>query len=286
MSKHSSDSNSDEYLTLLGHKIPASQLKSLLNFFNADHQLNQKERKILADDLSAARSSLLVTGMISSTMALFVPSMNKHFREQAKVKLAGTSQPSKNLVFHKPMLSAMLATGVYFGTMYYVSKGIRDRKILDLERELRDYLLDEEQRASKARLLDVWRALNAARVPLFVRYYQDTAVNPSYIMKDPRSLVITKTNEVNYLPLTRRSQELENQPTTAWSHIRQENGFDESKLDNQDQDINTDILDLNDKKDYTSFSLSDSSYEVPSFEEGATEESQQFSAWEKIRKRK
>lgn len=294
-----SDTNSessDGSLTVMGKTIPPQQAKSLLNFFEADHQLTLEDRGILADDLVNARSRQLISGMLTSLIALFTPSVIKHYRDQARAKLIGSTSV-KRPVFANPSASISIACLVYFATMYFSGKVSMDLKIEQLSHEQVDYLLDEKSRESKTRQLSVWKAISADRLPLFAYYYQDTAVNPDHIMKDPRKMAA----EQSYLPNSSNTRgsvidSVQLQHPSAWSQVRQKNGFSDTSgqfdtlITNQGDGSIIEYMSAQNENDgYSSAYSSDDSHELldspPSFlEKPNKEESKPLSAWDRVRR--
>lgn len=273
------DFNPDGSLTIMGQKIPPKYVQSLLAFYEADHQLTPNERKILAEELSGARMLLVFSGMLTSAVALFAPSMWKHFKLQAELKVSGATLP-KRPVFHRPFMSGLFATGAYFLTLYYTSKVVRDGKIEDLTRAQSDGLLGEETRESKKRQLDVWKALSPERLPLFAYYYQDTVIHPANIMVDPRQLAHKKPHEPSYIPPANGVKpESEQAASSSWSHVRQENGFFDAKKEDPKETEGSSVQDLSTSKHDTS---SDSFYKDNSSSQD--QETKPMSAWERIRK--
>lgn len=298
-----SDTNtesSDGSLTVMGRTIPPQQAKSLLRFYEADSQLTLEDRGALADDLVSARSRQLISGLLASLLALFTPSMIKHFRDQGGAKSTGQAAP-KRPVFARPGLSISIACLTYFMTMFYSGKVSMDLKIEQLSREQANYLLEEDIRQSKVRQYNVWKSLSADRLPLFAYYYQDTAVNPDHIMKDPRKLAADHPNAGSYQPNSTSSRGsaivTEEHPST-WSHIRQQNGFNDTPrqfdelVTNQHGDPNyDDVGSKRDNEDYSSFFSLNDTLEVvgekPTFSGILDkEDSKPLSAWERVRRGK
>lgn len=280
MSETDSNTNSDGSLTIMGHRIPPQHVKSIVRFYEADHVLTPAERGILADELSATQVLLVYTGMLTSTMALFGPSMNKYFREKAAAKKAGTTFV-KRPVFHKPFLSGSLAAGVYFLTIFMTIKTTRDQKVSTLTQEQTSYKFNDEERASKGRLLDVWKALDLAKVPLFAMYYRDTSEHPANILKDPRSLATTKPHEVTYMPPTRDISVQANLPSSSWLHVREQNGFvDPKSADESKRELSQSV------SDDASDPIDTESGEVTSYDGASKSSETQLSAWERVRRGK
>lgn len=292
--------SSDGSLTVMGRTIPPQQVKSLLRFYEADHQLTPEDRGILADDLVAARSRQLISGMLTSLIALFTPSMMKHFRDQARAKATGATAPTRP-VFARPGLSISVACLTYFITMLYSGKVSMDLKIELLGREKADYLLEEHARLSKVRQFNVWKSLSADRLPLFAYYYQDTAVNPDHIMKDPRKLAAEHPNAGTYQPNSSTTQEFvidSEKHTSAWSQIRQQNGIidtprqlDKLSRGSQEGSIDDYMSPQKNYEDYSTFYSSNESREylgeVPSYlDKENKEDAKSLSAWDRVRRGK
>lgn len=227
MLEHNSESRSDESLTIMGRSIPPEHLKPLLRFYEADHQLTSNERARLAEDLVMARRTLISSGMVFSTMTLFIPSMAKHYRENG-FTLPGRRPATRLPFFYKPFWSAALAAGAYFFSVYFTGKATVDSKILQLNSKLCDSLMDDEQKQSTSRILNVWKSLNVEKLPLFAFYYEDTVLHPDHIMKDPRELALKEPT------IYQRSKdgylETDIPNSNSWVAIRQQHGFEEKRL--------------------------------------------------------
>lgn len=281
-----SNTNSDGSLTIMGHRIPPQHVKSIVKFYEADHVLTPGERAILADELSTTQVLLVYTGMLTSTMALFGPSVNKYFKDKAAAKKAG-AHFVKRPVFHKPFLSGSLAAGVYFLTIFATIKTTRDQKVSTLIQEKTSYKFNEEERASKGRLLNVWNALDLAKVPLFAMYYRDTAEHPANILKDPRSLATTKPHEVTYMPPSRNNSVQAKLPSSSWLHVREQNGYIDQKAtidDKKEIDLNSFISNEDSSNSKDSATDQSGSYSDDLLEN--TEDTQKLSAWERVRRGK
>lgn len=233
MSTGASDGNKGEgvkQMSILGRYVKPEDFKHLMDFYKADHKLNQTEREFLSKDISSARNTSTLWGMFDCTIALLTPTLYKKYTERK----SGVNVPKgpKKATFHRPILSTIFATGVYFCSVYYHSKNNQEYRIARLTVESNDPQLSEAERESKQRLLGVWKALHPAQLTLFSFYYKETVLNPGLIMKNPMDVASTDPHAVQYFPPPDHSrggtlaavQEHE-RSAPHWEKLREANGF-------------------------------------------------------------
>lgn len=272
------NSPKDGSIMVMGRRIPAADVKHLMQFYNADQKLTTDDRKILAEDVGYARFSTLMWTLVDSSMALFAPTALQRVRE----KRAGFKPPEglKRPLLHRPLFSAVVATGVSLLSYYYHANTYKEYRIAILSDESKSTGVNQDVRASKQRMLDVWRALDPTRYTLFAFYFYETAHNPDFIIKNPMALAEKEPHEVHFLPPpssklgfpgTSDREKVPEANGAHWEKLREANGFARlsSTTPTSDDPVEND--------DDNVFGLNDT-------EEKSSEGEKKVSAWERLRK--
>lgn len=247
-------------ISIFGRTIKAQHLGPLMKFYEADHPLTTDERRELAKDISNGRLVSLLWASIDCLIAFLAPTAYKRFTDRRAgnpppAGAAGTAATGnatftgntagtlprvpngavRRPVFHRPVLSTLLAMGVYFTSLYVHGRKHQEWRIGELEKEYSDGTLSQEERESKHRLAAVWKALSPAQLLLFAEYYAQTARNPAMKLKSPKEVAAEGPHAVHYMPPPERSigegfggfakTHVDEKPAPHWEKIREVNGF-------------------------------------------------------------
>lgn len=198
----------------LQKKLTPDQFQASVNFYEADHALNNAERESIADDLQAVVTLSSVAGYGLGMAAFGSPTIYRKLTHKPSL-VAGV----KNVgIIHKPMVSFMMGLAAMIVAHQLVAKWKFNSQIQQLEGN-----------SEKTRQLNVWKTMDYHQAGLFFLYYKQSCRDSSYIIKDPRTY---SEHEVQFHPSVGERDHFTSAigigaaAGSLWDQIRKANGID------------------------------------------------------------
>lgn len=211
----------------LQQRLSPKQFQASVKFYEADHQLKNEDRENIASDLQSVifKTSIISYGLAMGNFAL--PTIIHNFQTSQKFFRPAGGRLRAIPTIHKPFFSFLLGLTALLVTSQQATKYQFSKKIDSLQTQ-----------NTESNQLKVWQAMDPKQAGLFYIYYRRTLMDPSFILKDPRTFTEKSLHEVHYHPSQSQNQSqdqhftkvlgFENyQPSlgSKWNEIRKESGF-------------------------------------------------------------
>ena len=219
---HSTEKNNP-----LQQRLSPKQFQASVKFYEADHQLKNEDRENIASDLQSVifKTSIISYGSAMGNFAL--PTIIHNFQTSQKFFRPAGGRLRAIPTIHKPFFSFLLGLTALLVTSQQATKYQFSKKIDSLQTQNTD-----------SNQLRVWQAMDPKQAGLFYIYYRRTLMDPSFILKDPRTFTEKSLHEVHYHPSQLKNQSQDQHFTkvlgfenyepslsSKWNEIRKENGF-------------------------------------------------------------
>lgn len=197
------------------HKLTPRQFDASVKFYEADHQLLQDDRKVIADDLQNVVFTTALYGYGAAATTFLIPTAYYNYTQRNSVNRHRV-RPVPGLI-KRPFISFL--TGLTF--MLLTNQQVCKYKFL--------LQIQEAEQTSEKRA-QVWKAMDYHQASLFYLYYRKTAENPDFIVQDPRLFNSNSMHKVHYDPpkdehFTSTFSLAKGEELSHWDQIRMANGF-------------------------------------------------------------
>ncbi|KAI5956583.1 hypothetical protein KGF54_001058 [Candida jiufengensis] len=160
--------STSEEKSYLQTKLSPKQFQASIDFYNADKDLLEQDRIKLKDELQSILVKNNIYGYSGGMIGLLTPTVYYKFIKK--------QTPTKLSFIQKPFLSFFIG----LGTMMFVSSFVQKQTFNNV---LSKGDLNDKQ-------LNAWKYMDWQTVPAFYFYYLKSSKDPSFKLKDPRSIKV------------------------------------------------------------------------------------------------
>lgn len=198
-------------------KLTPKQFDASVKFYEADQQLLQLDRKVIAEDLQNIVFSTAFFGYGTAVSTFLIPTAYYNLKKGNSATVSRTAPVPRGFI-KKPFLSFLIGVTTMMITNQQICKYKFSSKIQEAEQN------SSTQSA-------VWKAMDYHQASLFYLYYRKTAENSDFIVQDPRTVNEQTLHKVHYNPPKEQhfSTTLNNEELSHWDQIRLANGFGVAK---------------------------------------------------------
>lgn len=199
-----SGNNEGQEINPLQKKLSPAQFNASVKFYEADHQLEPSDRSEIAHDLQNVVTLTSTAGYGAGMTGFFGPTIYSKYVKGIKLPVGR--------FLYKPFLSFMVGLSTMLVAHQAVGRVQFNSQISALE----------AQASTKSKQLQVWKAMDYHQAGLFYLYFRQSSTDPSFILKDPRTM---KEHEVSVHPSLKHLEEGDF-VGSLWNKLREENGVE------------------------------------------------------------